>query len=138
MKTKLGFTLVELLIVIAIVAVLAAIAVPGYNRQVEKTRRSDAMTALTHAASMQERFYMRNNTYTGNVNDLGGVGGTLNSPEGYYTVSVDNTSCPNSQPNGSCFTLTATAAGVQANDTHCATFTLTDTGAKSATNNDCW
>lgn len=140
MKKNTGFSLIELLIALAIVAILAAIAIPSYNSQIQKTRRSDAITSLTRAASMQERFYMRNNSYTGVVADLGGA----QSPEGYYTLAVDITACPNGQPDGSCFTLTANPAGPQVSDTHCAVFTLSDTGLKAAADSggvpqtDCW
>jgi len=140
MNRKSGFTLIEVMIAVAIVAILSAIALPSYKSQMQKTRRSDAKVALTTAASLQERVYMRNNVYSSSVNDIGGSGGSLLSPAGYYSISVDVTGCVNSQPNGSCYVLTAApvAGGVQANDTRCASFTLADTGAKTATNTDCW
>src|SRR5690606_35902361 len=140
MKRQKGFSLIELMIAVAIVAIIAAIAVPSYNSQIQKTRRADAKTALTTAASMQERFYMRNNSYSANMDDLGGSGGTLQSPEGYYTLTSVITGCPNSQPNGSCYTLTAApvSGGPQDNDSHCASFSLSDTAARTANNTDCW
>ena len=65
--TQTGFTLIELLIAVAIVALLAAIAVPNYNRYVEKTRRTDATTALTRIAGQLERCYTQFSAY----NDTG-------------------------------------------------------------------
>jgi type IV pilus assembly protein PilE len=64
MKAR-GFTLVELMIVIAVLAILAAIAVPSYYRQVEKSRRADAQSALLSAAQTLERCFTRTNTYVG-------------------------------------------------------------------------
>jgi Tfp pilus assembly protein PilE len=104
------------------------------------------MTALTTAAAMQERFYMRNNSYSANLNDLGGLAGSLKSPERYYDIAVSITGCPNGQPNGSCFVLSAApaAGGPQGSDTHCAVFSLADSGQKTAADNggvvrsDCW
>lgn len=139
-KKHSGFTLIELMIVVAIIAILAAVAIPSYNSYIQKTRRADAKVALTHAAAQQERFYMRHNAYAGNLSDIGGTGGMLHSPEGYYSLSVSIEGCPNGQPNGSCFVLTAepTAKANQDNDVHCAQFTLRDTGKREATSADCW
>lgn len=138
-----GFTLIEMVIVVAVVAILAALALPSYNEQMRKTRRADAKTALTTVAALQERHYMRNNRYTGNLDDLGG--NADESPEGYYDVAVSVAGCPSGQPDESCFVLTATpdAAGPQADDAQCATFMLSDTGAKSSESDggvatDCW
>ncbi|MFT3929814.1 MAG: type IV pilin protein [Spongiibacteraceae bacterium] len=60
-----GFTLTELLIVIAVVALLAAIAIPSYRNQVAKTNRSNAMAVLQGFSQAMERFYAQNNTYVG-------------------------------------------------------------------------
>ena len=122
-----GFTLMEILIAVAIVGILAAVAYPAYQDQVAKTRRSDAKIALTQAASAQERFFTQNNSYTANTADVGGA----TSPEGYYAISIPVQTTTT-------FTLTATAIGAQAGDANCASFSITHTGAKTATNTDCW
>lgn len=64
-RRQAGFTLVELMIVLAIVAILAAIAIPSYQSQIRKTHRKDAMSALQGLAQSMERFYAQNNTYIG-------------------------------------------------------------------------
>ena len=137
MKKNKGFTLIELMIVVAVIGIIAAIAYPSYRDSVKKTQRSDAKSALTRAAAMQERFYTLNNTYTGDITKIGGS----TSPEGLYTIAVDITACTNH-----CYKSTATpvAGGGQADDTLCSTMSIDHTGRKSATDgaNDttakCW
>ncbi len=123
-----GFSLVELLIVIAIVAILAAIVYPSYTDSVRKTKRSDAQVALSRAATFQEREYSENNAYSTTMADLGGA----TSDEGYYTISASiPTSCA-----PSCYLLSATPAtgGAQTADTECWTMTLDHTGRKASAN----
>jgi len=145
MKTKMrGFTLIEIMIAVAIVAILAAIAVPSYNSQIQKSRRSDATAALTAAASAQERWYFQFNGYASDVADIGGA----DSPEEFYTISINNNSGVDECVGGgavryNCFILTATpVAGLsQANDASCPTFTLSNLGVKGATGlgaDFCW
>ena len=124
-----GFTLMELMIVVAIIGIIAAIAYPAYTSQVQKTRRPDAKVALMTAAQTLERCFTQNNSYL--VATCPAVGTTFTSPEGFYNISfADRTATT--------FSIQATATGVQAGDTHCSTFTLTSTGAQTATNTDCW
>ncbi|RLU00876.1 type IV pilin protein [Ketobacter sp.] len=142
MKRNQGFTLVELMIVIAIVGVIMAVALPAYNSHVQKTRRSDARTALQEAAARQERIYTESNTYTADLTRLVTNPDGQSSPEGYYDISVA-LSCSRTVSNtsySSCFTLTATAKGLQADDAECATLTLTHAGVKASTpaGGDCW
>ncbi|MEE2731112.1 MAG: type IV pilin protein [Pseudomonadota bacterium] len=142
MKRNQGFTLVELMIVVAIVGVIMAVALPAYNSHVQKTRRSDARTALQEAAARQERIYTESNTYTADLTRLLTNADGQSSPEGYYDISVA-LSCSRTVSNtsySSCFTLTATAKGLQADDSECATLTLTHAGVKASTpaGGDCW
>ena len=66
-----GFTLVELMVVAAIIAILTVIAVPMYSTQMRESRRADAKTALLDFASREERYFTVNNGYTNNLTDLG-------------------------------------------------------------------
>ncbi len=130
-----GFSLIELMIVVAIVGILASIAYPSFREQIMKSRRSDAMDALSQAASMQERWFTEHSSYTTNINNLGGA----SSPEGYYTIGVnditigDTTSCT-SGAYVPCFRLSAQATGTQADDNDCDIFYLDSAGMKSAVN----
>ena len=113
-----GFTLIELMIVVAIVAILAAIAYPSYTSYVEKARRADAKSALLDASQRLERCYTQNNTYVGCP-----VAGT--SPDGFYAIAATAQAA-------TAFTLTATPQNAQAGDTRCGTYTLQSTGARAA------
>ena len=139
-----GFTLIELMITVAIVAILLAVALPSFQDSVRKSRRTDAKIALTQMAALQERWYFTNNGYTSTITDLGANAAT--SPEGYYTIAVaDNDGVGNCTTAAlNCFIFTATAAGGQTKDTDCDIFTLDSLGNKTAkksggaANNICW
>ena len=129
-----GFTLIELMIVIAIIGIISAIAFPSYDSYMKKSRRADAKVALTTMADHQERYYLQNNTYTTAISAVGGA----TTKEGYYTLSIDS-----ADVNG--FQLTATAIGEQLNDTDCPLMYLSSTGAKESGAapgggdvNNCW
>jgi len=117
-----GFTLIELMITVAVIAILASIALPAYQNSVQKAGRSDGKTSLLSAAQAMERCFTTNNTYTGCTV-------LPTSGEGKYTLAV-NIPAP-----GTTFTITATrAAGTsQANDNDCVTMSITQTGQRSAT-----
>ncbi|RRJ82281.1 type IV pilin protein [Aestuariirhabdus litorea] len=133
MQPQKGFSLIELMIVVAIVAVIAAIAIPNYQESVRKSNRSDGKAALANAATLQERFFTRNNRYS---NAMADIGGNV-SAEGYYNLSVDNTAATTGcAADGDCFVLTATATRGQVNDTGCTTLTLAHTGLKTPA--ACW
>lgn len=119
-----GFTLIEVMIVVAIVGILASIAYPSYTKYVQKSRRTDATTTLLGAAQHLERCYSQNFKYT----DCTGL--PTASAEGYYTIAAEL--------EATTFTLTATATGVQASDTTCPVFTLTNTGQRTPASNQCW
>lgn len=92
-----GFSLIELLIVVFIVAILAAIALPSYFSQVQKSRRTEAKGALTQLASMQEQFRTEQNRYVTDLTELGlGAAGWNDSENGYYEISVvaADATCP--------------------------------------------
>lgn len=115
-----GFTLIELMIVVAIVAIIAAIAYPSYQRSVLKAHRSDVESMLTQDAQILERCYTQYFTYNnGACPTL-----TTTSEHGYYSLASTITAAA--------FVLTATAQGNQTRDTSCITFKLDNTGKKSA------
>ena len=133
-----GFTLIEIMIAVAIIGILAAIALPSYARYVEKARRADATAFLSEVAGEQVRFFSENNAYAASMGELGyGAEATYPTPEGYYTVSVALIGTRG-------FSLTATADpdGLQARDTDCAAISITSTGARTpstaAGGADCW
>jgi len=139
-----GFTLIELMIAILIVAIIAAIAYPSYRKTVLKAHRTDAKSMLTQVAQQQERWFTRQNTYAANLTTLGYSANTVASDEGYYTVTLTIPGGCTSGTTVSCFQATATATGGQADDTDCRTMTIDEQGQKTATDSsgaaatDCW
>ncbi len=131
-----GFTLVEVLIVVVIVGVLLAVALPGYQSSLQKGRRTDAKTALLDVANRQERFMLDNGTYTTNMADLG-LPVPYVSEEKHYTVTA--AACGSGITR--CYTLTAAPASTspQSKD-ECGSFILQSTGAEaiSGSGDDCW
>jgi type IV pilus assembly protein PilE len=135
-----GFTLVELMVTVAIVAILAVIATPVFNQQIHKSRRTEARTTLLDLAARAERQYSTSNTYWGNTTagkllppDLGYSGGwPITTTSGYYTILLSNNG------DGTAFTFTATAAGAQSTDTQCATMSVDNTGNQTASDPGCW
>ena len=133
-----GFSLVELLVVIVMLGLLLSIAVPNYSAYVERSRRSDARAALLEIASAQERVYFESNQYSDTITDVWShqVDGNAVSSEGFYGLEVALTG---DDPNR--FTATATARAQQSGDEDCASFSIDDTGLKSATGDaadTCW
>ena len=131
-----GFTMVELMVVVAIIAILAAFAVPNYLRYGIRARRSDGQQALQRMASAQERYYSTNNAYAKTLTLLNW--GQTTSEKQYYTLSLDAATTSSTQ-----FTAVATpvAGGPQAKD-DCKALSITNTGLKAATgsttNGTCW
>lgn len=134
-RTHRGFTLIEVMIVVAIVGILAAIAYPSYRDQVRRSNRTDAYNALLAIANAQEKFYMDNNSYTADMAQLAGFNADPDTSEnGHY--SVDALAATGPCPLASCFVLEATAQGGQANDAGCTTIRLTSANARTPA--DCW
>ncbi len=133
MKTLKGFTLIELVIALVIIAILTTIAVPLYTSHVRKSRRADAMDTLSSIALAEER-YRTTNTQYGTLAQV--WGGVTTSTDGFYTLSITGVS-------GTAYTVSGAAIGDQANDaqdgTACATMTLAvSNGAVTKTPTACW
>jgi type IV pilus assembly protein PilE len=128
-----GFTLVELMVVVAIAAILVSIATAGYQSQVRKSRRTEARTALLDLAAREERWYSTNNAYTNAPANLGYATFTPVG-SGYYNVAVATTAANPAAvpPTQAGYTITATATGLQVGDTGCRTFTVDQTGTQTA------
>ncbi len=129
-----GFTLVELLVVVAIISILTLIAFPAYQDQMRKTRRSDAKIALTTLASQQEKFLSNNGRYTATIVGSPGLGyGNNLSSDRYYELSMNVGNPPTT------FTATATAraGGAQSADTQCQQLQVNQAGQKTPTTG-CW
>ena len=132
-----GFTLIELMIVVAIIGVLAAIAVPMYGSYVEKSRRTDGKAKLMEVAQSLERCYTQFSAYNNSsCSVVSGGAVSENSDEGFYTITTTDFSTD-------AFTLSAapSSGSAQAADTDCQSFTLTHLGEKGATGDDsdnCW
>lgn len=129
-----GFTLIELMIVVAIIGILAAIAYPSYLEYVKKSNRAEATVVLMESAQALERFYSVNGSYL----DSGSVAPVFptNSPTtGTANYTVAAAGARNS------FTLTATPTGSMSGD-DCGNLSITHSGVKGASGSkgvaDCW
>lgn len=123
-----GFTLMELMIVVAILGIIAAVALPAYQDSVAKARRSDAQGALTSFANAMERYYTTNSTYTGAASAGADTGAPtifsttapLDGGSVFYNLTI-------SAATDSTYTLRATAVNGQAGDGN---LELDNTGAR--------
>jgi type IV pilus assembly protein PilE len=144
-KTQHGFTLIELMVVVAIVAIVMAIAFPSYERYVVRTKRAVAQNALLQVADRQQQFFMDNKRFAANLTNLGftanpwvvdddGTSTVAGDVDAVYSLTLSNVTQT---------TWTATAAplnGQLSRDTDCGSLSITQAGTKadSGGSGDCW
>ena len=133
MKNTQGFTMIELMIVVAIIAIISAVAYPSYQDSVRKANRADAMDTMLDTAQRLERCFTTYGSYNHASCPVQG-GDTIDSTHAHYEVAVTSAA--------STYSLTATPVSDQQQaDAKCTSFTITNTGLKSATGSDsthCW
>jgi type IV pilus assembly protein PilE len=148
-STSAGFTLIELMIVVVIIAILASIAVPAYTNSVRKSRRTEAKTAIGDFAAREERLYATQNVYSIDPVALGytAAGGSWPVSTGKYyqielpTVNPATVTAGGTTPATFNVTVDPSPGSPQSSDTACASFTLTNTGLQGATGTNptsCW
>lgn len=155
-KATRGFTLIELMVTVVVIAILAAVAYPSYTDAVRKSRRAEGKNALLKTAQLQERLYTTSGSYTTDLAPLFGLspGARVYSGEdptsGYYTITAV-AAAPASGGLAQGYTLTATPGGAPAGsaqgtftDPICGNLTLTSTGIRgydsspAADRTTCW
>lgn len=129
-KNMRGVTLIELMIVVVVVSILAAVAYPNYQEFTARAKRNEARAALLRLATNQERFYLNNNTFTSTLSDVGFASSITET--GYYQLAITSADASN-------FTATATYRHGGKEATKCETFTIDGRGSKTSDpDTDCW
>ncbi|WP_168384627.1 type IV pilin protein [Acinetobacter indicus] len=126
-----GFTLIELMITVAIIAILAAIVLPNYSNYIVRAHRTDAQAAMLNLAQYMESQYNASFSYPAKAN----IPSSLMSPSNvsdYYTFDFDDATT-----SGQNFTITATPTSKQ-KDSQCGTLTLNEQGVKTPNTSGCW
>ena len=130
-KRSSGFTLIELMIVVAIIGILATIAYPSYTEYVTRSKRADGKAALLKVQLAEEKWRANHTTYTTELGNTGLNLGTA-SPDNYYTIAI---------PSANATTYTVTAAPLSPHtDSTCGTFAVNQAGAyyTGYANASCW
>jgi len=122
-----GFTLIEMMIVVAVIAILASFAIPAYNEQVRKGRRADAMAAMNETAQALERFYTLNNTYSGYSMRPTERQSPRSGDVVYYRIALEV------DPAGTGYLVSATPEQAD----RCGTLTVNSQGVRTAGYDDC-
>jgi len=130
-----GFTLIEVMITVAIIGILAAVAYPSYTDYILRSNRTEAQQELIRLANLQEQLFVDQRTYTNNMSDLGVL-----VTEGSYQIprhSANKLYTITGTKDGRIFILSAKAQGLQARDIGCTTLTINESGLK-APSTGCW
>jgi len=131
-KKNQGFSLIEVLITVAIIGILAGVAYPSYTGFVTRSNRAEAQRELMRLANLQEQVFVDTRAYATNMVGLGFTNATYTTETGNYEITV-------SAQTATTFTLTATAKLSQAsNDSACGTLTINDAGKQSGASSHCW
>ena len=142
-RKELGVTMLELLIVVAIIAIISSYAYPSYMNHVAKTKRTAATSMLLQMADRQQRFFMDNKTYADDLTDLGfsanpyiisdgGMSMAATDPKSVYSISLSNVATTT-------YTVTASPLhGQQVRDAACGSLTLNQAGVRGSAGSDCW
>ena len=151
-NSQAGFTLVELMVVVMVIAILASVAIPSYSGYVTDARRQGAAQEILTIASRQEQHFLDNKAYATSLTQLGYSAQPIGTNEngGYvgatdasamYTFAITSTTATTSGTIRA-YTVSAIPKGSQlSRDTECGTLTLTEAGVKTAggaSNPDCW
>jgi type IV pilus assembly protein PilE len=140
LKRNSGFTLIELMITVAVIAILAGVAYPSYTEYAKKGRRADAKAAIAKVQLAEEKWRTNNTSYTNSLANLGFVdeSGVFYSPDRHYTLSIisaatnvvsaSGTATLNA-PSTTTYGLRATRTGLQAND-KCGDYAIDQNGVK--------
>jgi type IV pilus assembly protein PilE len=124
-----GVTLTELMIVVVIVSILAMVSYPSYREYAARAKRNEAKACLLQIATLEERFYLQNNTYTADMNALGVP---VMTDSGTYACAI-------TAANANTFNATATYQNADAEAGKCLTFSIDGAGTRtSAPSPDCW
>ncbi len=127
-----GITLIELMMVVVIISILAAFALPNYQEFSARAKRNEAKAALLQIATNQERFYLNNNTFTLDMTALGFSADPFTTDTGSYVIDVTSADATN-------YSATATYLLGGSEAAKCLTFTVDGRGAKtSGPEGDCW
>lgn len=129
-----GFTLVELMLTLAVIAILSSLSVVSYRQYVQRANRVDGTSALLHLSAAEERYYLQHNQYATTAAELAdpppaglGIAGTQ---QGLYDISV--TAAADGAAVGYVATATASGGGSQRDDNDCQVFTIDQSGMRGA------
>ena len=129
-----GFTLIDVLITVVVVVVLASVAVPSYQKQIQKSRRADAMQALNSVQLAEEKYRASDTAYSSSLTTLGFASSPFTSGDGYYSIALSGTSAT-----GYTVTANAVSGTSQATDSGCTSIVLNVSGGTiSQTPTACW